>query len=55
MKLRVATNWTLLDPVAIKKMPTGAEEMAQWLGALAAHSEDLGLVPIPHMVAHNRL
>jgi hypothetical protein len=33
----------------------GAREMAQWLGALAALPEGLGLTPSTHMVAHNHL
>lgn len=32
-----------------------AQEMYQWLRALAAIAEDLGSVPITHMAFHNRL
>ena len=33
----------------------GVREMAQWLRALAALTEDLGSIPTNHMVANNDL
>lgn len=37
------------------RVPAGAEELVQQLRALAAFEEDLGLIPNPYMVAHNKL
>jgi len=39
----------------IKKNPSGAGEMAQWLRAPTALPEVLSSVPSNHMVAHNHL
>jgi hypothetical protein len=33
----------------------GKGEMAQWIRALAALAEDLGLIPSIHIMAHHRL
>jgi hypothetical protein len=38
----------------IKDLSDGAEEIAQWIRALAVLPEDLGLVPSTHMETHNR-
>jgi hypothetical protein len=35
-----------------KESNAGAEEMAQWLRALAFHANDLVSVPSTHMAAH---
>jgi len=37
----------------LKKLDTGAGEMAQWLRALTALPEVLSSIPSNHMVAHN--
>lgn len=39
----------------IKEIKTGAKEMAQWLRAVTALSENLVLSPSTHMAAHNHL
>jgi hypothetical protein len=39
----------------LKALFLGAEEMAQWLRALAALPEVLCLIPSNHTVAHNHL
>lgn len=36
-----------------KRHKEGAGDMAQWLKALAALAEDLGLIPRTHVSAHN--
>jgi hypothetical protein len=41
--------------VAQKRGTKCAKEMAEWLRALAALPEDLGLIPSTHMVAYNCL
>lgn len=33
----------------------GAGEMADWLSIVATSSEDVGSIPITHMVVHNHL
>lgn len=39
----------------IKKASPGAEEIAQWLRALDAPPEGVGLIPNTHLAAHNQL
>jgi hypothetical protein len=43
------------ENIQIKKMRSGAGEMAQWLRALTALPEILSSIPSNHMVAHNHL
>jgi hypothetical protein len=43
------------DNDSVKEEASGGGEVAQWLRALFALWEDLGLVPSTHMVANNHL
>ena len=43
------------EMVNVIKKSIGVREVAQWLQALDAPAEDLGLIPNTLMVAHNHL
>lgn len=44
----------VVRPLGDWRNGSGAGEMAQWLGVLAAVAEDQGSIPSAHMVAHSR-